>query len=106
MEQDAFQTFNVIFQDIPKEKNHYNLRLDETNEENKNINFNDILIGVFFNGIKVLFGESTNLQNITQEQYELINKYMQSLGYTVILNYEYDDNKLPINIKVWFEKNA
>lgn len=101
-EQDAFQIFDMIFKDIPKPAKHYNLRLDDTNLENKDINFNDILINIFFNGLKVLFGESTNLHNITQEQYDLINKYIQSLGYTVVFNYEYDNN-IPINIKVWFE---
>jgi hypothetical protein len=101
-EQDAFQVFNIIFQDEPKPPKHYNLRLDNTKLENENINFNDILMEVFFNGMKILFGESTNLRNITQEQYNLINKYMHSLGYSVIFNYEYDDN-FPINIKVWFE---
>lgn len=103
-EQDAFQVFNIIFQDLPKPPNHYNLRLDENNPENKNVNFNDILLNIFFNGMKILFGESTNLRNITQEQYGLINKYIQSLGYSVIFNYEYDDDNFPINIKVWFEQ--
>lgn len=103
-EQDAFQVFNIIFQDEPKSANHYNLRLDDTNPENKDVNFNDILIGIFFNGIKILFGENTNLRNITQNQYDLINTYMKSLGYITILNYEYDDDNFPINIKVWFEK--
>jgi hypothetical protein len=60
--QDAFQVFNIIFQDEPKPPKHYNLRLDMNNSENDNINFNDILMGVFFNGMKILFDESTNLR--------------------------------------------
>ena len=53
--------------------------------------------------MKILFN-LTNIANITQEQYNLINKYMQSLGHSVIFNYEYDENNKPINVKVWFEE--
>lgn len=103
-EQDAFQILNVIFTEPPKEANFYNLRLDESNPDNANIKFEDILINVFVNGLKTLFGESTNFRNITQEQYNIINQYMHSLGYNAVFEYEYDDDNYPINLKVWFEK--
>jgi hypothetical protein len=103
-EQDAFQVFEIIFKEEPKPSNTYDLKLDESNPENANIKIDDILINVFFNGMKILYGETTNLRNITQEQYENLNKYMQSLGYNAIFEYEYDDDNFPINVKVWFEK--
>ena len=102
-EQNAFKVFDVIFTDEPKPPNTYNLRLDESNPENSSIKIDDILVNIFFNGMKTLFGETTNLRNITQEQYEHLNKYMQSLGYNTIFEYEYDDN-FPINVKIWFEQ--
>lgn len=103
-EQDAFQFLNVIFTEAPKEPNTYNLRLDDSNPDNANIKIEDILINVFVNGLKTLFGESVNFRTITQEQYNLINQYMRSLGYNAIFEYEYDDDNFPINVKVWFEK--
>jgi hypothetical protein len=103
-EQDAFKMFEVIFREPPKAPNSYNLQLEESNPDNENIRFDDILINIFFTGLKVLFGESVNLGNITQDQYEHINTYMYSLGYKAIFDYEYDENNIPINIKVWFEK--
>jgi hypothetical protein len=72
-EQDAFQVLSVIFSESPKDANTYRLRLDESNPDNQNVNINDILINVFFNGLRILYGESVTLRNITQEQYEHIN---------------------------------
>lgn len=103
-EQDAFKVFEVIFRDEPKPPNTFNLQLDESNPENANIRIDDVLVNIFFNGMKTLFGESTNLRTITQEQYEHLNKYMHSLGYNTIFEYEYDDDNFPINVKIWFEK--
>jgi len=103
-EQDAFQIFDVIFTESPKPPSTYNLRLDTSNPDNVNVKIDDILINIFFNGMKTLYGETTNLRNITQEQYENLNKYMQSLGYNAIFEYVYDDDNFPINVKVWFEK--
>lgn len=101
-EQDAFKVLNIIFNEPPKEPNTFNLRLDDSNPENANVKMDDILINVFFNGLKTLFGEN-NLTNITQEQYNHINKYMHSLGYNTIFDYEYDENNNPTRIKIWFE---
>lgn len=102
-EQDAFKTLDLIFTKEPQPPNFYNLRLDETNSENEKVNFNDILMTVYLDGMSILFG-STNLQTITQDQYEVMNKYMQSLGYMAYFKYEFDENNFPINLKVWFER--
>lgn len=102
-EQDAFQILSMIFSEPPKDTNTYSLRLDDSNPDNQNVNINDILINVFFNGLRILYGESVTLRNITQEQYENINKYMHSLGYNTVFEYEYDDDNFPINVKIWFE---
>lgn len=102
-EQDAFKVFEVIFNEEPKEPNTYNLRLDTSNPDNESVLLDDVLINIFFTGLKILFGEECNLQNITQDQYNLIDKYMNSLGYKVIFNYEYDDNNVPLHVKIWFE---
>ncbi len=103
-EQDAFKVFEVIFKEEAKPPNTYNLRLDNSKPENANIKIDDILVNIFFSGMKTLFGEETNLRNITQEQYENLNKYMHSLGYNTIFEYIYDDDNFPINVKIWFEK--
>lgn len=53
-EQDAFTVLDVLFKTDPQPPKHYNLRLDEDNPENKNVNFHDILMTVFLNGMKTL----------------------------------------------------
>lgn len=103
-EQDAFLVFNIIFKEEPKPPNTYNLRLDETNPDNSNIRIDDIIINIFFHGMKTLYGENTNLRTITQEQFDHLNKYIKSLGYNMIFKYEYDANNFPTNVNIWFEK--
>lgn len=102
-DQDAFQVFNMMFTEPPKEPNTYTLSLDESNPDNQNVKLDDILIHIFFNGIKILYGEDLNLQTITQDQFDTINKYINSFGYNTIMTYEYDENNFPVNVKVWFE---
>lgn len=103
-EEDAFKVFEVIFNEEPKEPNTYNLRLDMTNPENETVLLDDVLINLFFAGIKILFGEECNLQNINQDQFTLINQYINSFGFKTILDYEYDETNSPVNVKVWFDK--
>lgn len=103
-EQDAFKVFEVIFGEEPKPPNHYNLRLDTTNPENDSVLIDDVLINIFFTGLKALFGEEVTLQNITQEQYFRVNEYMKSLGYQTMLDYQYDENNQPVHVKIWFDQ--
>lgn len=103
-DQDIFKTFDMIFTEPPKPLNSYKLRLDMTNPDNLNVKIDDILINIFFNGMRTLYGEATNLLNVTQEQHTNLNIYMESLGYNVMFEYIYDSNNIPTNVKVWCEQ--
>lgn len=99
---DAFKTINMIFTSEPKEPNSLNLRLDPDDPNNANVNIYDILINVYLNGMVTLFGSTVNPGNINKEQYDLLNKYMASLGYHA--NYERKTNEhgIPTHVEITF----
>lgn len=99
---DCFKTINMIFTSEPKEPNTLNLRLDPDDPNNANVNIYDILINVYLNGMATLFGNQVNPGNINKEQYNLLNKYMASLGYYA--NYETKRNEynVPTHVEISF----
>lgn len=99
---DAFKTINLIFTAEPKEPNTLNLRLDPNDTNNDNINIHDILINVYLNGMVTLFGQEVNPGNVNKEQYDILNKYMASLGYYA--NYETKTNEygIPTHVEITF----
>lgn len=101
---DCFKTINMIFTSEPKEPNTLNLRLDPSDPNNANVNIYDILINVYLNGMATLFGSNVNPGNINKEQYNLLNKYMASLGY--IANYETKKNEhnIPTHVEISFSE--
>ena len=101
---DAFEIISLIFKEPVKPSKHFNLKLDETIDINKNINFNDILMTIFLKGIEIKFGNKVTPQNISKEQYTIINSYMNSFGYNTEFGYTYNDNNEPINLNIWFTK--
>jgi hypothetical protein len=101
---DAFELIGMIFKEPVKPSNFYNLKLDETIDSNKNINFNDILMNIFFKGIEIKFGNEITPTNISKDQYTIINTYMNSFGYNTEFGYTYNDENIPTNLNVWFEK--
>jgi hypothetical protein len=92
----------MIFMSEPKEPNTLNLRLDPDDPNNANVNIYDILINVYLNGMSTLFGNQVNPGNINNEQYNLLNKYMASLGYHA--NYETKKNEynVPTHVEISF----
>ena len=101
---DAFEIISLIFKESVKSPNHFNLKLDETIDTNKNINFNDILMNIFLKGIEIKYGNQVTPQNISKDQYTIINSYMNSFGYNTEFGYTYNEDNVPINLNVWFIK--
>lgn len=99
---DAFKTINLIFTAEPKEPNTLNLRLDPNDPNNANVNIYDILINVYLNGMITLFGNQVNPGNVNKDQYDILNKYMASLGYYA--NYERKTNEhgVPTHVEITF----
>lgn len=99
---DCFKTINMIFTSEPKEPNTLNLRLDPDDPNNANVNIYDILINVYLNGMITLFGSIVNPGNINKEQYNLLNKYMASLGYYANYERKTNENGTPTHVEITF----
>lgn len=92
----------MIFTSEPKEPNTLNLRLDPDDPNNANVNIYDILINVYLNGMITLFGNQVNPGNINKEQYNLLNKYMASLGYYANYETKRNEHNIPTHIEISF----
>jgi len=89
------------------------LLLNKTKDEIKELqyaNMAQILMTIFSNICGILY-ESVTPRNITKEQFEIINKYIESLGYRVNKEYIYEKKDIdgvltdvPTNLNLWFEK--
>lgn len=100
-----------LFSNQPQPVNSFCLELEPqilsaTNEEDKNkiIAYkNNLLMSIFINGARILFGNEVTPTNISDRQFTLLNTYMQSIGYNC--KYEYVKNKQGVNtnIDIWFE---
>lgn len=76
---------------------------DVTKEPSAIIQYrNNLLMTIFINGSKILYGTTINPANMTKEQFDGVNKYMNSIGYTTKTEIIYEA-KLPVNVNVWFE---
>lgn len=98
---DAF--IDMIFSCPPKDICSYNLII-----KNNNNNPFGILMDIFIAGAKKLYGDTIKPQQMTTEQFDLIKKYMLSLGYRTKNNYTFlegsKSEKIPYMIHIWFEK--
>jgi len=119
MSQIASGTFDLkefilkLFANPPQNKHSFRLELenpDVTDIDSENLEQqkaaaykNNLLMTIFINGGRLLFGESINPGNISQEQFKLLNSYMESIGYTCKYEYVKNDKGVNTNINIWFE---
>lgn len=89
---------NMIFTYEPETPKSYLFDFKGTEEQ-----LNNILITILIKGCKKVFGESFTLPYITDEQFQLLNKYMQSCGYTAKREFKYRDDII-VDVRIWFEK--
>lgn len=106
----------AVFDAEPKEPKSLYLELSPKNEENRetkkgeedlnNQTLNNFLINLYLIGIKKVYGEDTQLQDVVDdsEKFKYMNKYMQSFGFDSKYEYVYNENNLPVNLNLWFEK--
>lgn len=104
-----------IFSEEPQTAHFYHLDLETTNENEASTstdlsekvqsqNTANVLMTIFFNGCKKLYGENFGINNLSQEQFEHANKYIQSFGYNTRYEYQFNEEKAPVSLQVWFEK--
>ena len=103
-----------IFSEEPQVPHFYHLDLETsdggdateagTEARVKSQNTANVLMTLFFNGCKKLYGENFGINNLTKEQFDHANKYIQSFGYNTRYEYEYNESSIPVSLQVWFEK--
>lgn len=100
-----------LFTNAPRQKNSVPIGLEKTisyakNNEEKNqlIQLKEnILMIIFVNGARILFGENVTPENITEKQYDVLNYYMESIGYTCKYNYIKNEDNTNKILSILFE---
>lgn len=100
-----------LFTNAPRQKNTVPIDLEKllsyaSNDQEKNqlIHLKEnILMIIFVNGARILFGENITPQNMTKQQYEVLNYYMESIGYTCKYNYPQNDDNTTKILDILFE---
>jgi hypothetical protein len=59
-------------------------------------------MNIFISGCNILYGNEVTPANISQDQFQHINKYIKSFGYETHYEYTYNEEKLPTNLNVYF----
>lgn len=94
---DIQQLVDFIFSSYPKPPCSYNLNIDAPSKL-------PILLEILLAGARKLYGQHITPKQITEQQFDTLNDYMQSIGYTIKYNYTYaeDDENMITHINVWF----
>jgi hypothetical protein len=90
---------NKLFRENPQETCTYNINLPVKYDEK----VFKILFYIMINGARILYGNDITPNDITLEQFSILNKYMSSIGYTIEYEYVYKDD-IPIIIHIWFKR--
>ena len=111
----------LVFSEPPKPANSYLLDLQIKKEEYPDktaadlvemeaANIAQMLMGIFSYGCSVLY-KSVVASEMTKEQFDKVNEYMKSFGYTAKYDYVYEDKmvdnkqtKVATNLNIWFER--
>jgi hypothetical protein len=113
----SFDIINQIFTRPPQPPCTYIIALVD---DKQNITMFQFLMNVLIAGAKKLYGENINAQNLTQDEFNTLKMYMESLGYFIKYNYTFikDSKKFdldpktarmtvpelsPVCINIWFE---
>ena len=106
---DLTKMINILYSNPPTKPNSYKLDLsvddvEMTDEVLKELakTTSNVLMNIFISGCDILFGSNVTPSNIKQEQFELINKYINSFGYNTNFKYTYNDKKVPVNLDIFF----
>lgn len=85
---------NFLFSSYPKPPCSYNLNIDSDNKF-------PVLFDILVNGAKKLYGDDIQPKNITEKQFDRLNEYIESIGYTIKYNYTFNENEIT-HINIWF----
>jgi hypothetical protein len=100
---------NTIFTSIPKPPCTYTIAVAE--EISSQVTMFQLLMNLLIAGAKKLYGETITPNDISNEQFEELKRYMESVGYEIKHNYTYlnddpniKDEDKPRVINIWFEQ--
>lgn len=107
-----------LFSELPREENSIQLQLEEESyfiarEDYSNYIF-ELMCLITLGGIEFLYGHR-NIMNLTETQFNIINSYIKSIGYSIVLEtnglpetpWELIRLDIPIeNYKISFEPNS
>ncbi len=89
MDGDADEFTIFLFSEPPKEKNSIKLELDPSKKEiHIGLHIFQELLMIFTAGIKYLFSknEKVDITTLTEEDISLMNRYFESMGFTININ--------------------
>lgn len=100
----------TIFSEPPKPPCTFNLALSD--DSTQSTTMFQLLMGLLICGAKRLYGESVTPNDISEEQFDELKRYMESVGYKIKHNYKTigeDDPNIPDEVKprminIWFEQ--
>ena len=115
---DLNKMIDHIFSEPPQTAGFYYLDLElkglEQNDETKQLqaaNVAQVLMTIFSQGCNKLYGQGITPRNMAHDQFDNINKYINSFGYEAKFEYIYNEEvtetgetiKNPVNLNIWFE---
>lgn len=96
-----YQLINLIFTNSPKPPNSILIDINKISTE-QNLTPFQCLMTILINGARILFGENINPENISDTQYNTLQKYIKSIGFELHHEYKYDQNNIPIMVNIYF----
>lgn len=96
-----YQLINLVFTNSPKPPNSIVIDIKRIATE-QNLTVFQSLMTILLNGARILFGENISAENITKNQYNTLQKYIQSIGYDLHHEYKYDEDGIPIMVNIYF----
>lgn len=90
---------NLFFTE-PKEPCTYTLTLPS----DYNGSMFQVLFYILMSGAQILYGKDVRPDDISQKEFNILNKYMLSIGYNIQYSYSCSETNIPILLNIWFKK--
>ena len=96
------QIVDLVFSGPPRPACSFNIAL-ATKILDEGYNMFHILFNILICGAQKLYGNEISANDITPKQFDTLQLYINSLGYTIKYNYDYNAENVPIKVNIWFE---
>jgi len=108
MQTSVSQIIDLLFSKPPGKPGVYKVIIPSTgrpNSDEYNASIFPYLMSILIGGAKRLFGEEITPAQMSESQFDLLKKYMLSIGYQVKHEYKFiePESTIPGIINIWFE---